>query len=350
MYCAHRMRIAGRAWLYVLLSTVAALPIWVLLFPGALHTFEGFAKGGCTFPVVPAAHILLYLVSLFWLIPIALRSCLSRRPGPNVPLLLAWVALVIGTIPAALGRCDPGHVLYNGLGAFILTLAVLTRHRPRFLPSYAVSFFLIFGLVAQMSWMICFAPYLAPVRSALAGKLLRPDSAPSSLVDALGLKDFPSVAAPLDVDRATKRFLIETGRYVPEYLDCFTEADAERRIKNLSKTSTVVVPDWVPGLRYASEKEMLEFRQKVSKREDEQVTTWLGLLLCYPIDFKGKHLRYDPLLPELVHIASHYRPVRNANGWVLMAPEPRWRRSRTRPCRNLHVTRRFTYCHSSIRY
>ena len=58
--------------------------------PGSLSTLTGFSKGAFNFPVFFAAHTVVYLLSLFWVLPILLRTCLSRRPGENVPLLLAW--------------------------------------------------------------------------------------------------------------------------------------------------------------------------------------------------------------------------------------------------------------------
>lgn len=324
-YCAHRAVFVNRSWLYLILTTIVAFLIWLLAFPNCLRLFMAYTKGGANFPVVPSVYMLIYLLSLFWLLPILGRVCVSRRPGVHVPLVLAWGVLVVATIPPSLGRCDVIHVFFNGLGAFLLTLVVLAKHRPRLFPGYAIFFLLAYGIAARVCEVVCYANYLAPVRLALAGKRVQPDTPQSPLVDSLGLKKFSSVAMPLGADRATKCYLIETGRYLtqyyPDYVTVVSKADLERKIQDLDKASVVVVPGWVPELRGMSDDAIQKLVEGETKESDEQQGLMMGVWLLYPIDFKTKHPPFEAMLAEARYIAANYKPVRRAAGWVLMVPD-----------------------------
>ena len=43
----------------------------------------------------------------------------------NTAFMVLWAVLLVGVIPASLGRCEHHHVLLNGMGAFLITLPVL---------------------------------------------------------------------------------------------------------------------------------------------------------------------------------------------------------------------------------
>jgi hypothetical protein len=281
------------------------------------------------FAIYPCPHVVLYLLSLFWLLPILLRPCGTRQSDPLAALLLGWAAIVICTIPAALGRCDPSHVMHYGMGAFILTMAVMAKFRQRLLPLYVILFFVWNGILVPFTNAAYYANLglLKPVLLAFAGQHVRSESPPSPLAEGLNLKDFRSIITPLGVDRATRDFLMESGIYVPQHFatsneTLFSSQQLALKLAELSKADAVLVPEWVPSLKLAKDEDIRRFREKNIAQEDISRNTLLALVFAWPINF---HTKYLPLAPELEtarHIAANYRVVRHAAGWVVMVREP----------------------------
>ena len=84
--------------------------------------------------MVPAAHIVLYLASLFYATPLLIACILGKGRKEAKPVMIAWAVLIVLMIPSALGRCDPGHVITGGLGAILLMFALLGGAVPGCLP------------------------------------------------------------------------------------------------------------------------------------------------------------------------------------------------------------------------
>ena len=213
------------------------LPLLLLCFPDCMHVLQGFSKGGNNFPVVPSPHIVLYLLTLFWILPILLRPGLLLRRHARVGMAMAWAAVVVATMPAALGHCDPGHVMFNGMGAFLIAMAVMTKFRPRLYPNYALGFFFFFGVALFLAQPLYYESYFRPIQLALAGRPVPADDSPSPLVEKLALKDYASIAAPLGVDRATREFLLDTGRFAPECHPDFGNVFYQEELERKSRAS-----------------------------------------------------------------------------------------------------------------
>jgi hypothetical protein len=331
-YGLHRAVFAGRGWIFAVAATLAAFFLWLVLFPGCLTVMIGQAKGAYNFPVVPAVFILIYLLSLIWIVPLMLGKVVSRQPGADIPLLLGCAVLIVATTPAALGRCDGLHVLLNGVGAFVLAFAGLAKYRPRLFPLYAILFCLVYTLSTRISEVGCRGKDYPPIRMALAGSRLQPDNTPSPLIGALDLQKFPAIATPFDVDRKTRNYLIETRRLVPQYhLDYIfvrDQTDLDRIMKDLQaldKRTALLVPDWILQLKGMSDD---AFRAATTESDlkpyDEQQRQYLGILFLYPSDFVTKHRPFQPILMESRYIANHYQVVHRGGGWALMMlpPEP----------------------------
>lgn len=114
---------------------------------GAFATVKAFARGGYYFPIIPALHILLFffccgLTTLF--VASRLRE---RSHGDGMLFVLAVSA---GAIFAAMGRCDPGHVAFNGLG-IVLVATVLASTRPSMWKIYQIVFVVAFVLIPMLT-------------------------------------------------------------------------------------------------------------------------------------------------------------------------------------------------------
>jgi hypothetical protein len=83
-----------------------------------------FVQGTLNFPGFPSFHLLLLFVSIFFA-----TAYIAQRPVKKDPV--AWLLFLysIGMLPAALGRCDPGHVIFNAFGFFILAGKFLSESR-----------------------------------------------------------------------------------------------------------------------------------------------------------------------------------------------------------------------------
>ena len=94
-----------------------------------LDTVMSANSNANSFPIAIAPHIVLYCGSLF------LCSCflfvrISQMSLPD--LNIGFILVSIPMVAAALGRCDPAHVFWNGLGVFISTLFYFSSDRFRY--------------------------------------------------------------------------------------------------------------------------------------------------------------------------------------------------------------------------
>lgn len=126
-------RALQRGWHWLL---VALLPLAVLVLVLAtigrpyLRMASVFTSGAMNLPVGPYPHVLLLLVAAVWLVPRMLGRCVDLRSDQSA-VLLAFYALSLAFLPAALGRCDPLHVMFNGTGWWVLVLTAFNTGRPR---------------------------------------------------------------------------------------------------------------------------------------------------------------------------------------------------------------------------
>ncbi len=88
------------------------------------HMLKSFSKGTLSLPVAPYPHILVFLFAVVWLVPYALGGHLLGA-DPARQSMIACYAMGLGLLPAALGRCDPLHVFFNGAGVLLLSLACI---------------------------------------------------------------------------------------------------------------------------------------------------------------------------------------------------------------------------------
>ena len=132
---------SGWSWLLAAVVPLAVLGILLLtLGRPFLIMASSFSGGALNLPVGPYPHIAILLFALVWLVPFGLGRVLDLR-DPVSARLLAVYATALAFLPAALGRCDPLHVFFNGTGLFLLALVVISQSTPR----------------ARVGWLTAFA-------------------------------------------------------------------------------------------------------------------------------------------------------------------------------------------------
>lgn len=91
------------------------LATWVASTGQVFATLNAFRTGGYNFPILPAPHILVFLLALAVVSAFLLQRLRLGQPNMVVALTLVSAGSVVG----AFGRCDPVHVLLDPLGCWI---------------------------------------------------------------------------------------------------------------------------------------------------------------------------------------------------------------------------------------
>ena len=128
-----------------------------------LHVLDAMlADGGgaISFPIVPGPPILVYFVAIFITACWLYRSILSRTmDDPTLGLLFFSIPM----IAAALGRCDPSHVFWNGLATFLASLLYMSLFR-RAWAVYGLAYLLFVFLLPNASEFYLFVPQVRAAR------------------------------------------------------------------------------------------------------------------------------------------------------------------------------------------
>lgn len=233
----------GSAW-------VGPLLLLATFGTGYLQTFSAFSKGAQNFVIVPVPHIVLFLVALIFVIPLAVArwnsSQWQSRPGITGMLLCS-----IFLVPAALGRCDVGHVFWDGFGVILLSLYFSCSFTSvtRILWLGLVSVVFLHGVLTGLHF---YARQIVPVigvgirayaprAEGLGIRLI-----PTRLRDGFAESGTPQmdtsrllaqvgnakVAVPFGADKSLTRMLKDSGVYASSFFSGLTnvfDADAEKR-------------------------------------------------------------------------------------------------------------------------
>ena len=105
---------------FVIALTLFINSIFVFAFKPMFTFVLSFGSGFLNLPFIPSFHLLVFFLCIF---------VIAYYLGGVFPLLdkyvleISFILLACGLIPVCLGRCDPGHVIYNGF--FIISLSVV---------------------------------------------------------------------------------------------------------------------------------------------------------------------------------------------------------------------------------
>jgi uncharacterized membrane protein len=337
----------ARALSGALAATAALLTAWVLFGATYVRGLLASGNGAINFPVYPTAHVVLLLVAAGWILPLLALIALSglRQQEKETPVAAALVIMLGLLIPVALGRCDGGHVYYNGLGIFILFLAmamtVFGRWRQRAIFAVMLA---VFGLSGSFSlWREYRYEVINSLRHEMGraplvsgqdgrsnlqnlmfdlrfagrvvGRLLLFDldhrqnaspppfdfgamDAPAALLargkqlsfgsDLRELLAYRQIGTPLGSTEEIDRFLKITGRQSSEYYaePVMSASSLPRKLHDLSAMAVIMVPGYymlTPGSPPAPEAE----RQNSSH--------FLSSLLLYPVNLPAP--KHPPFLP-----------------------------------------------------
>ena len=141
-----------------------------------LHVLDSIkvnGKGADSFPVIFAPHILLFFAALFVCACYVFRRCLERSIQDNT---IGLIAFSVPMLAAALGRCDPGHVLVNGEGVFLASMFYVSNYKAAW-KLYKTAFVVFLIIIQSYSGMSLYVPLLKQV-----GKIVLGESNSNSII------------------------------------------------------------------------------------------------------------------------------------------------------------------------
>jgi hypothetical protein len=136
--------------------TVSALLVTlsvVFWFAGRLRILDTLLAdegGAINLPILIAPHILVYFAVLIVCACYIFRCLRDRRIDDNT---FGLVAFSLPMVVPALGRCDPAHVFFNGLAAFLVTMCYVSNHN-RAWRFYRVAFALFSFILPSLAQLL----------------------------------------------------------------------------------------------------------------------------------------------------------------------------------------------------
>jgi len=148
-----------------LIGCIAILLITLCFFPDYILGVLAYASGAYNFPIFPNLHnIALVLVSLCT-IPALIAFALLNPRDQRSPLLLA---LAIGggmLLPAALGRCDPGHIFINCAIPLMMMFPATERFGKIYRNGWFLVYIFLYIVLLQISyWSLYFNNFRASIQ------------------------------------------------------------------------------------------------------------------------------------------------------------------------------------------
>ncbi len=287
-----------------------------------LRMLIAFGHGALNLPLQPLPHILIFLVALIWLAPRSVGTLLHRQTwrsdrDEGAAVLVGIYGFALCMVPSTFARCDPLHVYFNGIAAFVLSLVAVGKTSVRSGRAW------LFCLVALVFWMqgvnlyldrrqiaeavhaglpslpasarrdaLRVMAWIVPKEANIVGQPVRRRPLDVERLEAIIGKN--TVATPLEIDWATEQQLRQSDHFRPDfycYMTIFSLAAEQQKVHDFNTAEWALLPQ--PLERAWSEgPEVLGLLQ--------------GIDLHYPVRHPMPYLRGALLLED---IQDHWRPV-----------------------------------------
>jgi hypothetical protein len=298
----------------------AALLCWLVLPAPYYWTLLRTSEGANNLPLLPAPHLLLYILTLFLIVPPLLAASLRKRPPgglPDAAICGALALLCVLLAPGALGRCDPPHVLFYGMGASMLLMIRLANISRRAFTAYGIAYAGVFIVLMQVINLQVF--YNIPPRMLLSphvvvsvAQKLRAATGPAhfDMATLSALNRYPRLGLPFASyeDPAVERYVLSRHQLQPEYyvsvLNVDSASDLERKLRDVGKTEYLLMPRWFASR--PSPDPCAEYRKSLQE--------WF----LYSAKLPCRAEPLDPLSSVRSFIADHYIPVEQVGSWLVL--------------------------------
>jgi len=249
-YCLFMLRIDALRAIVAWCGLGVALMVAALTLPGEYGgSVFSFTGGANNFPLLLAAHIVFYLVTIFVTVPRLLADAASpRRPEGALLFALAMVSVVM--VPGALSRADPPHVLFFSLGVSLLFFVLAARRSPRaFALAVAAYAVIVIGGVHVSNARWFYGASLQSLRPSNILAFVRSSGEPPLTDSELSrLANYPPVGLPYcsyGADRRTMAYLWSHRHFEPEYycgiIGVYSEEQLARKISDTMRHQYLLV-------------------------------------------------------------------------------------------------------------
>lgn len=128
---------------------------WTAARLGIYNTLLSMQGGAYNFPLLPVPHLLIFFAA----VGITATYVVTRfRRGEGTPLA-ALCCVALAALPAALGRCDLGHVLFDGMGVFVCAFLIADASNWKIRLLLPITFLVYTILPTGSSFFITMATY-----------------------------------------------------------------------------------------------------------------------------------------------------------------------------------------------
>jgi len=261
----------GRGDLAIRATAVAGAvaAAWVAAGPGMFRSIGTFGGGALNFPLLPAPYVLSLLGVALGILPALAAAGIHGRNDAS-PILVSLVVASGLFLPAALGRCDPGHVLLNGLGLLLIGFAVTISARRRWAIGAMALAAAVLLVTSQWSFVNRYGELVAnalDVRGVIRSHRELIDGNDRRVLEAIGADNpgfdwskrhpFPTdllrlprlerIGTPLGASEDVDRFLKMSGRYqaeyhVPPFTGVVDQSAVDRKVADAAQCDLLLVP------------------------------------------------------------------------------------------------------------
>jgi hypothetical protein len=316
------VRREGRVLVGSLIALItAALLCWIFLPVAYYGTLLRFSEGANNWPLLPAPHLLLYILTLFMIVPPLLAASLRERPTGDVSATAVCGALGVLCVvvaPGALGRCDPPHVLFYGMGASMLLMIRLANASRFSFAAYAIAYagvFIIFMQLVNLQVFYNISPRALLSRHVVANvaQKFRTATGTAHLDTATlsALNHYPRLGLPFASfgDPAVERYVLSRHQLEPEYyvsiVGVYNAAALERKLRDVGKAEYLLIPRGLAS-RTPLPDPCGGYLKNLQK--------WF----LYPAKLPCRADPLDPMTVLRSFIADHYVPVEQVGAWLVM--------------------------------
>jgi len=196
------------------LVVALALVFWFALKLPMMDTLKANRGGADSLPITFAPHILLFFAAFFVCACYLFRRYLDPQLNDNTVVLIAYS---IPMVAAALGRCDPAHVLLDEQGVYLACLFYASNCKASW--KWSRNAFVAISIVLAILIGLWFS---LPSIASLGMSILRnsdSNSLPGRALNLAGEKYIADFAPPAKKDRWETRFADLRRSAMPKIID-----------------------------------------------------------------------------------------------------------------------------------
>lgn len=324
-----------------LLGAVAVFALTLVIFPGYLDSVFAFSSGGSNFPIYPTLHNLCMVAVVLIVLPPLIVSALSNPAESRAPLALALAVAGGMLLPAAFGRCDPGHVGINGLvPLFMMFPAAAAAGKVAFRAWIAI-YAILWVIFLQYSYWTQYIPNFNSAIAMHESYKAHPEVVASwkTKWDALRLANprgrdlhwskvlpFPDGLSQLtsrgrvllaswdDQNYWLARFLLLQNPPPHEYFDAYSQGASTP-----AQIATKIQQDLGYRFLMMPQSSIALVGHSVNLPAYQQGTDdFLSRILLFPVTSEARN---QPYLPDTEYVASmlnYYKPIGRYNSYVIL--------------------------------